>query len=214
MTTCVSDRQDDSDYFADFTRRVSAARIPLDGSIELTHRCNLRCVHCYLGDQDAIRRHRREEMSTRRIMDLIDEVVDAGTLNFTFSGGDPMVRKDFSELYVYAVKKGLLVTIFCDGVLINDRIIEVFDEFPPRMVEISIYGASRNTYESITQVRGSFERCLAGIERLHWSGQRFTLKTVMMTRNRHELEAMRALATSYGVDFYFDTAIFPHTGHG
>lgn len=213
MPAYAHDRADDSDYFADFTRRAAAARIPLDGSIELTHRCNLRCVHCYLGDQDAIRRHRREEMATQQIMDLIDEIVEAGALNLTFSGGDPMVRKDFGELYRYAVKKGLLVTIFCDGVLISDRIIEIFKEFPPRMVEVSVYGASRATYESITQISGSFERCLAGIERLHNNHQRFTLKTVLMTRNSHELVGMRALAKSYGVDFYFDTAIFPCLPH-
>ena len=161
MSASAHHRQDDRDYFADFTRRVMAARIPLDGSIELTHRCNLRCVHCYLGDQDVIRKHRPEEMSTKQVMALIDEVVDAGALNLTFSGGDPMMRKDFAELYVYAVKKGLLVTVFCDGVLISDRIIEVFKRFPPSNVEVSIYGATRETYEAITQVKGSFERCLA-----------------------------------------------------
>ncbi len=99
VSSSTHHRQDDRDYFADFTRRVMAARIPLDGSIELTHRCNLRCVHCYLGDQDAIREHRHEEMSTKHVMALIDEVVEAGALNFTFSGGDPMVRKDFAELF-------------------------------------------------------------------------------------------------------------------
>ena len=214
MSTSVHDRQDDNDYLADFTRRVMAARIPLDGSIELTHRCNLRCVHCYLGDQHAIREHRREEMTTRQVMTLIDEVVEAGALNLTFSGGDPMVRKDFAELFVYAIKKGLLVTVFCDGVLISERIVEVFKEYPPRMVEVSIYGATRETYESITQVKGSFQRCLAGVERLHENSLRFTLKTVLMTVNRHELEDMRALANTYGVDFYFDTAIFPCLPHG
>ncbi len=214
MSSSAHDRQDDSDYFADFTRRVMAARIPLDGSIELTHRCNLRCVHCFLGDQDAIRKHRHKEMSTKQVMALIDEVVEAGALNFTFSGGDPMMRKDFAELYGYAVKKGLLVTVFCDGVLISDRIIEVFNRFPPANVEVSIYGATRETYEAITQVKGSFERCLAGIDRLHRNRRSFRLKTVLMTRNRHELEAMRALAKSYGVAFYFDTAVFPCLPHG
>ncbi len=213
VSSSTHHRQDDRDYFADFTRRVMAARIPLDGSIELTHRCNLRCVHCYLGDQDAIRKHRHEEMSTKQVMALIDEVVEAGALNFTFSGGDPMVRKDFAELFTYAVKKGLLVTVFCDGVLISDRIIEVFKRFPPSSVEVSIYGATRETYEAITQVKGSFARCLAGIDRLHRSRRSFKLKTVLMTKNRHELAAMRALAKSYGVDFYFDTAIFPCLPH-
>ena len=213
MSTFAHDRRADDDYFTDFTRRVMAARIPLDGSLELTHRCNLRCVHCYLGDQDAIRKHRREEMSTEQIMTLIDEVVEAGTLNFTFSGGDPMVHKDFAELFTYAVKKGLLVTVFCDGVLVSRRIIETFKKYPPRMVEVSIYGATRETYEGITQVKGSFGRCMDGIERLHRARQRFTLKTVLMTRNRNELKAMRALAKSYGVNFYFDTAIFPCLPH-
>jgi radical SAM protein with 4Fe4S-binding SPASM domain len=213
MPSCVHDPLDDSDYFADFTRRVTAARIPLDGSIELTHRCNLRCVHCFLGDQDAIRSHRREEMSTQQVKTLIDEVVAAGALNFTFSGGDPMMRTDFTELFVYAIKKGLLVTVFCDGVLISERIVEVFNKYPPRMVEVSIYGATRETYEGITQVNGSFKRCLAGIDRLQENGLRFTLKTVLMTGNRHELEGMRGLAKSYGVDFYFDTAIFPCLPH-
>jgi len=214
MSACVHPSRENEDYLADFTRRVMAARIPIDGSMELTHRCNLRCVHCYLGDQGTIRGHRREELSSRQVRDLIDELVEAGTLNFTFTGGDPMVRKDFPALYTYAVKKGLLVTVFCDGVLINERIMEVFDEFPPRGIEISIYGASRETYENITQVKGSFERCMAGIERLHAHGHRFTLKSVLMTANRHELDGMRALAKSYGAKFYFDTAIFPCLPHG
>jgi radical SAM protein with 4Fe4S-binding SPASM domain len=207
-------QQSDSEYFAEFTRRVSEARIPLDGSIELTHRCNLRCVHCYLGDQDSIRRHRREELSTDEVLALIDEIVEAGALNLTFSGGDPMVRKDFPAVYAYAVKKGLLVTVFCDGVLITERIRSLFAQFPPRKVEVSLYGATRETYEGITQVRGSFAGCLAGIERLREDGHRFTLKTVLMQQNRHELEAMRAMANGLGVDFYFDTAIFPCLPHG
>ena len=144
---------------------------------------------------------------------LIDEMVDAGTLNLTFTGGDPMVRKDFPELYAHAVRSGLLVTVFCDGVLASDPIVELFDRYPPRKVEVSIYGATRATYEAISQVPGSFARCLAGIARLARHGHRLTLKTVLMKRNRHELDAMRAIAEEHGADFYFDTAIFPCLPH-
>lgn len=201
-------------YLADFTRRAMAARIPIDGSVELTHRCNLRCVHCYLGDQASIRRHRGEEMSTGEVKALIDELVEAGTLNLTFTGGDPMMRRDFAELYEYAVKKGLLMTVFCDGVLISDPIAATFAQYPPRMVEVSLYGATRETYEGITRVGGSFDRCLAGIERLRGHGVRFKLKSVLMRGNRHEIEDMRTLARSYGVGFYVDSAIFPCLPHG
>ena len=201
-------------FLREFSAKAARARVPLSGSIELTHRCNLKCIHCYLGDQTAIRQHRKREMSTADVKRILDEVVAAGTLNTTFTGGDPMVRKYFGELYTYAVRKGLMTTVFCDGVLITDKIIDVFNRYPPRMVEISLYGASKETYERITQVPGSFEKCLRGIARLHEHGHRFTLKSVLMTANRHELSDMQAIADDYGVRFYWDFAIFPCLPHG
>jgi len=213
MGSCIHHTVDDEAYFDDFTRRAGAQRVPLDGSLELTHRCNLRCVHCYLGDQKKIRPHRRDELSTAEIKQLLDELATAGTLNFTFTGGDPMLRKDFPELYEYAVRKGFLVTIFCDGALISPKVMAIFDRFAPRKVEVSIYGATAQTYEDITQVKGSYQRCIDGLDALKSHGFRFTLKTVLMQGNRHELEQMRDLADQYGVPFYFDTAIFPCLPH-
>ena len=199
----------EAQFTTELLRRAKVDRVPLDGSIELTHRCNLRCVHCFLGDQGEIRKHRHDEMSTDAVKSVLDELAAAETLNLTISGGDPMMRKDFVELYSYAVRAGLLVSVFCDAVLITERIAEVFRALPPRMVEISLYGATEATYEGITQIKGSFRRCLAGIDRLHQRGLRFKLKTVLMTKNRHELDAMRAMAERLGVKFYFDTAVFP-----
>ena len=213
MSACVQNHSDEA-YFDDFTQRAVEARIPLDGSIELTHRCNLRCVHCYLGDQKEIRQHRKDELSTDEVKALLDELAAAGTLNLTFTGGDPMLRKDFCELYEYATRKGFLITIFCDGALIAPKIMAVLNRFKPRKVEVSIYGATQDTYESVTQVKGSYKRCIQGIEDLKAYGHRFTLKTVLMQANRHELTQMRELAEHYEVPFYFDTAIFaclPHT---
>jgi len=211
MSSCVLD---DTDHLNDFTRKVIRQRIPLEGSLELTHRCNLRCIHCYLGDQEAIRQHRREELGTEELKNLIDQFTAAGMLNLLISGGDPMVRKDFPEIYAYAVQQGVRVTVFCDGVLITDRIIELFDKHPPLLVEVSLYGATEATYEAITQVKGSFKRCIAGIERLLAANHRLRLKTVLMTPNQHELAAMQAMADNWGVSFYFDTAVFPCLPHG
>jgi len=155
---CALDSCSDEEFFAQFTRRAVRQRVPLDASVELTHRCNLRCVHCYLGDQKEIRRHRRDELSTDAVKTLLDELAAAGTLNLTFTGGDPMVRKDFCTLYEYAVRKGFLITVFCDGALITPAVREVFARYRPRKVEVSVYGATRETYERITQVAGSRHR--------------------------------------------------------
>ncbi|MFT5444982.1 MAG: radical SAM protein with 4Fe4S-binding SPASM domain [Gammaproteobacteria bacterium] len=214
MGNCVLDSATDDEFFADFARRAVQQRVPLDASIELTHRCNLRCVHCFLGDQDEIRRHRKDELDTDAFKTLLDEMAEAGTLNLTFTGGDPMVRKDFCTLYEYAVHKGFLITVFCDGALITPAVREVFTRLRPRKVEISVYGATRETYERVTQVPGSFERCMEGLDWLAQTGISFTLKTVLMQANSHELDPMRALAAHHGVPFYFDSAIFPCLPHG
>lgn len=214
MGNCVLDSATDDEFFAQFARRAVQQRVSLDVSIELTHRCNLRCVHCFLGDQDEIHRHRKDELDTDAFKALLDEMAEAGTLNLTFTGGDPMVRKDFCTLYEYAVRKGFLITVFCDGALITPAVRDVFTRLHPRKVEVSVYGATRETYERITQVPGSFDRCMEGLDWLARTGIAFTLKTVLMQTNRHELEQMRALAAHHGVAFYFDSAIFPCLPHG
>jgi MoaA/NifB/PqqE/SkfB family radical SAM enzyme len=214
LTNCVLDSESDDEVFDESTRRAVQQRVPLDANIELAHRCNLPCVHCYLGDQKAIRQHRCDAQSTAAFKALLDEMADAGTLNLTFTGGDLMVRKDFCTLYEYAVHKGFLSTVFCDGALITTAVREVFARYRPRKVEVSVYGATRETYEGITQVSGSHARCMEGIAWLAQAGIAFMLKTVLMQQNRHELEQLRVLAANYDVPFYFDTAIFACLPHG
>jgi radical SAM protein with 4Fe4S-binding SPASM domain len=197
-----------------FKQRAKEKRVPISGMLELTSRCNLRCVHCYLGDQDAQHRRREEEMDTSRIFALIDELAEAGCLFLTITGGDPMMRRDFSEIYTHARKRGMIVTVFCDGILVNDRIIDLFKTYPPRLVEISLYGATEETYESVTRVKGSYSKALKGIQRLKDEGVRVGLKTVLLSLNVHEYNDMKAMADNWGMGWRFDGAVFPclHTG--
>ncbi len=200
---------DDRRWMEDFQRRTVKERVPVSGILELTTSCNLKCVHCYLGPQEEQRKKRSQEMSTERVEELIDEIVAAGCLYLVITGGDPMVRKDFPEIYRYAREKGLFVTVFCDGILVNDKIVRLFQEYPPFKVDISIYGATAETYERVTRVPGSFPRFLAGLDRLQAGGIRFSLKTVLMSINKHELSAMRTIAEKLDVGFRVDSAIFP-----
>lgn len=194
--------------------RAAQARIPMSATLELTARCNLRCRHCYLGEQDETRARRREERGTAEVLRSLDEWAEAGCLNLLITGGDPMVRKDFADIYRHACELGMVVIVFCDGILVTDRIVELFREYPPRRVEISIYGATAETYESITRVPGSHARAWDGIRRLKAGGVRLALKTMLLTLNRHELEAMEVQAREIGCDFRFDAAVFPCLGGG
>jgi radical SAM protein with 4Fe4S-binding SPASM domain len=204
----------DSEWMSDFRNRIADSRVPLSGTLELTSRCNLKCVHCYLGPQEEQWKKRSQEMSTEKVLGIIDEMVAAGTLYLLITGGDPMVHRDFPKVYRYAREQGLLVTVFCDGILVNEEILSLFRELPPAVVEVSLYGATPETYEAVTRVKGSYPKALRGIQRLLDSGIRVSLKTVLMTVNQHELPGMRDIAESLGVSFRMDNAIFPCLPNG
>lgn len=204
-TPWLSDRE----YLEQFSRKTTQLRVPLSGSVELTRRCNLRCVHCYVGDQTYVERRCPEEMDTRRLLSVIDEITDAGCLFLLLTGGEPLLRKDFCEIYRHAKSNGLLVTLFTNGTLITEGIREMLADLPPHLVEISLYGASAETYEKITGVKGSYKRCLNGIRDLLDMKIGVRLKTVLMTLNEHELCEMERMAKGWGLKFRFDAAIFP-----
>ncbi|MFW6107389.1 MAG: radical SAM protein [bacterium] len=204
-----SDAADGAEFLRGLSRKAVAQRIPLTGSIELTHRCNLRCGHCYLGGQ-----LRRGELATDPLLRILDEATEAGCLNLLLTGGEPLLRPDFPDIYRRARRNGLVVTVFTNGTLLTEPTLELFAELPPRQVEITLYGATAETYEKVTGASGAFDRCMAGIRGLADRGVRLGLKTVLMTHNRHEFAAMEEIAEELGARFRFDAAIFPRLdGH-
>jgi radical SAM protein with 4Fe4S-binding SPASM domain len=202
--------------FAEFAeaRFLGAERIPIEGTLETTFRCNLRCAHCYVNEPVGAGAIEAREMPLERLLALVDEIADAGTLFLLITGGEVLVRPDFPKLYLHARSRGLLVTVFTNGTLVTDRIADLFAEHRPEMVEISLYGMTRETYEKVTQVPGSYDKCLAGIQRLVDRGVRVGLKTIALTWNVHEVQAMEAYATSLGLPFRFDSALNPRVDCG
>jgi len=200
---------DDREYLLNLKKRIEHCRVPLSGDLAITHRCNLKCVHCYLGPKRRDAQLTRKELNTAQFLSIIDDLLQAGCLFLLITGGEPLVRDDFDKIYRYAKTRGLLVTVFTNGTLVNDQILRVFEEFPPWMVEVSLYGATAATYEEVTGVKGSYKKCLSGIERLVERKINLTLKTVLMSLNRHEFSEMQRMAEAYGAKFRMDAEIFP-----
>jgi len=188
--------------------RAVSQRIPLNGSIAMTHRCHLRCVHCYLGcERQAL--PAGGELDTAFWCSVVDQVADAGCLDLLITGGEPLLRPDFALVYTRARERGILVTVFTNGTLIDGRIAQLFEELPPQLVEVTLYGASEETYERVTGVRGSYRRCLDGVDALLGRGVTVGLKSVIMTENQDEMPALRRMASERGVSFRVDAALFP-----
>ena len=191
--------------------RASAARTrtPIAATLELTRRCNLRCIHCYLGDQAAQHRLKDRELAATAVKGALSEWAEAGCLYLTLTGGEPLLRPDFPEIYRHARELGLVVTVFTNGTLASDEIAALFRECPPRKVEISLYGATPETHDAVTGVAGSHARAWAGIRRLQGAGVRVVLKTVLMKPNLGEREDLERQAAAVGAAFRHDAAIFP-----
>ncbi len=195
-------------YYEMFSRKLDERRIPASGSIALTDRCNLRCIHCYVGSAQQTAGS-TYELTTDQWISIIDEITRSGCLHLLLTGGEPLLRRDFTTLYTHAKMSGLITSVFTNGTRLTPAIIELFSDLPPGGLEISVYGASENTYRTITGISGAYEKCLQGIEYLHAAGIDFSLKTILMSANLEEFSAIKAIAEKFDVDFRFDAAIFP-----
>jgi MoaA/NifB/PqqE/SkfB family radical SAM enzyme len=183
---------------------ASKTRIAEELTLELTYRCNLSCLHCYC-DCPSLRK--KKELSCSRFKRIIDEAVQCGCLWLAFTGGEPLVRKDFTALYRYAKSKGCIISVLTNATLINDEVADMFEEWPPRQIEISLYGISGQTYEAVTRVPGSFRKCMRGIRLLAERGIPLEIKTVALTVNAHEIQAISDYAASIGASFRYDPLI-------
>lgn len=197
----------DAEYLERFRRKVIANRIPISGSIDLTQQCNLRCVHCYLSEPDDGTGN--GELDTSRWKSIIDEIAAAGCLYLLITGGDPLLRKDFTELYLHAKQKGLIITVFTNGTTLTDEILDLWQHYPPRLVEITLYGATVDTYRKITGSGRALAACVDTIHRLKTKGIPVGLKTILMSLNHDEFRAMESIAAGLGCPFRYDGAIFP-----
>jgi radical SAM protein with 4Fe4S-binding SPASM domain len=184
--------------------KVVAKRIPIDGMIELTLRCNLKCAHCYVVHDTS-----KKEMTYKQICHIIDEITEVGCLWLTITGGDPFIRDDFLDVYTYAKKRGLIITLLTNGTLITPQIADYLKEWPPFAVEITLNGMTKETYERVTRLPGSFERCMNGIQLLLERNIPLRLKTTVMTLNKDELWKIKKYVEKLGIEFRFDPILNP-----
>ncbi len=198
------------EFSAALHERQAGQRSPMQVSIEVTRRCPLECLHCYnnlpMGDLEA----RNRELTKEEHFRVLDELSEMGCFWLLYTGGEIFARKDFLEIYTYAKQKGFLITLFTNGTMITEKIADYLVEWPPFAIEITLYGRTKETYEALTDIPGSYERCLRGIQLLRERGLPLKLKTVATSVNKHEVTSMRRFAEEeLGVEFKMDGQINP-----
>ncbi len=165
--------------------------------IELTERCSNNCIHCYINLPEHDRSARERELPTHRVKEILEEAASLNYIKVRFTGGEPLLRGDFEELYIFARRLGLRVTIFTNATLITSHLAELFARIPPlAKMGITVYGMSRRAYEAVTRTPGSYEAAWRGINLLLEKQIPFTVKGALLPPNKGELEQFEAWAST------------------
>lgn len=155
--------------------------------IELTERCNNNCIHCCINlPVDSVAQTR--EMDTAFIREIVTQAADLGCLTVRFTGGEPLLREDFAELYLFTRRLGMQVIVFTNGRLITPELAALFAKYPPgKPVEISVYGMHPESYDAASGKNGAFQEFHRGMELLRKHGVRFVLKSSILPPNRADM---------------------------
>lgn len=192
------------DFSESLKRQWTRNRLPYAVLLELTPRCNFNCVHCYLQDH-----HAEDFLSKDDVIQMLDLLYDEGILFLTLTGGEVLTRKDFAEIYAYAKRKGFLMEVFTNGYALTEEVIALFQQLPPLLVDISLYGSCEGTYQKITGVSGAFAKVTENCRRLKQAGVRTNLKSPVLTSDEAEQAAMQKLAAELGLPLAFSYNLSP-----
>jgi len=163
---------------------------PWSGLVELTYRCSLDCIHCYCkGSEDKDR-----ELTAGDWKRIFDSLHLEGCLKLTLTGGDPLTRADFLEIYSYAKQKGFFLNIFTNGQNFTKEIISHLVKSPPNSIEITLNSINESTYEAITQKKGSFHKAAQAIRALVENKLPLILKANCLRQNKDEISLIKKWA--------------------
>ncbi|RPH49767.1 MAG: radical SAM protein [Desulfobacteraceae bacterium] len=165
--------------------------------IELTERCNNNCIHCSINLPAGDGNNRSREHDTEGWKKILRQAGDLGIMTVRFTGGEPLLRNDFSELYLFARRLGLTVLLFTNARLITPQIADMLADIPPlEDIEISVYGMKKESYEAVTGTPGSYEEFRNGMQSLIDRKIPFVVKGALLPPNKKEMAEFAAWAAA------------------
>jgi AdoMet-dependent heme synthase len=188
---------------AEMTEKASARGIPLAAHMDVTWRCNERCVHCYL-DHDG-----KGEMTTEEIKDVLRQLADCSTFFLSISGGEPLLRRDCFEILEYARALRFNVKLKTNAVMIGPMEAARIRKLGIEQVQISLYSHRPEVHDAITKLPGSLRRTTEAIRHLKASAVKVSVTDVLMKYNNRDVKGVMQLAKDLGVNFVVDPTITP-----
>lgn len=181
--------------------RVEKHKIPFFVLLELTHKCNLKCRHCYITPA------KKKELSVDSIFNLLEELAGMGCFELTLSGGEPLLHPHFFSILRYARDKKFSVIIKTNGTLLNEETVEQMAEFFPTEIHLSIYSLNQERHDFITGLKGSLRKTLNSIFLLRKKGIRVKISSPITNITFCDYEEIKKFAASMGIRSQSDPVI-------
>lgn len=179
-------------------------RNPINGTFELTVRCNLKCKMCLFRHDDSENAEIMEkELTTEQWIDMARQVADAGTISLLITGGEPMLRADFCEIWEGIYKQGFIMELYTNATLITPKIQETLKKYPPHRIGITIYGGNSDTYKMVCGSSRAFERMIDGAHFLTSLPSEVEFRTTLIKDNVQDIELMDELVKKEFGNSYF-----------
>lgn len=166
----------------------------------LTFSCALRCRHCYCACFNRPD-YRSRELKLVKVNAVLRRLREAGCLWICFTGGDPLIRPDFLDIYARARELGFIVTVFTSGYVLPASVLSFFRKAPPFVVELTLNAAQPGIFERISGIPGSFQRVMSTVDRLRGAGIRLKIKTQVTRDNLRHLPQLRSFLRARGLSF-------------
>ncbi|MGB5218279.1 MAG: radical SAM protein [Smithella sp.] len=165
--------------------------------IELTERCDNNCIHCCINLPENDREAQSREMTTEQVKNILTQAAELGCLQVRFTGGEPLLRSDFEELYLFARRLGIKVLIFTNARLITPQLADLLARIPPLVfMEVTVYGMSRKSYDAVSRVPGSYEQFKRGVDLLLERKIPFVVKGALLPPNKGEIDEFEKWAAT------------------
>lgn len=192
-----------------FYQKAAASGIPLSGTFELTPLCNMNCKMCYVRLSAEEQQERGALATPEQWLSVAKQAKSAGMLYLLITGGEPFLYPGFPELMEQLHKMGLVITVNTNGTLIREDTVQWLKKCPPVRINISLYGASDETYGRLCGDRLGFTKVKEAICLLKEAGLRVKLNCSLTPENAADLPAMVDFAKEQDLYLQLATYMFP-----
>ena len=183
-------------------KKMRGRRALISFDLEITARCNNNCRHCYVNLPAVDEEAQKKELSLEEIKEIGNEAVSLGAVWCLITGGEPLLREDFFDIYLSLKKRGLLTSVFTNATLLTEGHVRLFKKYPPRDIEVSVYGVSKESYERVTRRSGSFAAFRRGLDLLLGGGLAVRLKAMALRSNLHEQPEIARFCRARTKDYF------------